>query len=90
MSSRKMSLSGWRPAVTVSLSSRKRLPALGPRRTTSMAVFSRSSSTGATTSSSTSASRSWAARLIVVVESSGVVTSAAPQFAQKWAPSGFL
>src|SRR5664279_3453326 len=37
-SSRKMSLSGWRPADTSSVSSRKRLPALGPRCTTSRAL----------------------------------------------------
>src|ERR1700683_2131599 len=33
-----MSLSGWRPTSVRSLSSRNRLPAFGPRRTTSMAV----------------------------------------------------
>jgi len=37
-SSRKMSLSGWRPADVRSLSSRNRLPALGPRLTSSNAV----------------------------------------------------
>jgi len=37
-SSRKMSLSGWRPLVVTSWSSRNRAPALGPRRTTSSAM----------------------------------------------------
>ena len=43
MSSRKMSESGWRPSAVTSRSSTNRLPALGPRRTTSMPMPSGSS-----------------------------------------------
>src|SRR5918998_3909280 len=44
-SSRKMSLSGWRPALVDARSSRKREPALGPRLTTSRAEPAGSDST---------------------------------------------
>src|SRR4051812_19612885 len=94
-----MSLSGCRPAVVTSLSSRNRLPALGPRLTTSSAAPLGSASTAAAASPSltSSGSSDSAPRLIVEVCSTGRSgdtgspgrTSAVPQRAQYSASGGF-
>src|SRR5829696_5730772 len=86
-SSRKMSLSGWRPAETSSLSSTKREPAPGPRFTTSTPAPSGRSSSPTATSSSPPASASTGVR--VNVWSSPRTSSGAPQDEQKLAPGGF-
>src|SRR5215212_5827219 len=85
-SSRKMSLSGWRPAETSSLSSTKRDPAPGPRLTTSTPVPSGRSSSPTATSSSTPASASTGARVSVC--SSPRTSRGAPHDEQKFAPVG--
>src|SRR5829696_5864393 len=85
-SSRKMSLSGWRPAETSSLSSTKRDPAPGPRFTTSTPAPSGRSSSPTATSSSPPASASTGVR--VNVWSSPRTSSGAPQDEQKLAPGG--
>jgi hypothetical protein len=95
-SSRKMSLSGCRPTVVTSLSSRKRLPAFGPRLTTSSALPVGSDS-GATSPSSSTVSSAWSRPLreIVVVWSAACggaavgTVIAAPQRAQNRLSSGF-
>src|SRR5262249_21740471 len=74
-----MSLSGRLPTSVTSLSSRNLLPAFGPRRTTSNAVFggSESSATSADDSSPTSTSAASAAVKIMEVVSVAVARSAA-------------
>src|SRR4029453_1190762 len=84
MSSRKMSESGWRPTVAVSRSSEKRLPAFGPRRTTTTPMPVGSSASNAPMSSSSSW-RSSMGRVTVV--SSSVLARGAPQDEQKLAPA---
>src|SRR3954447_12706878 len=104
-SSRKISLSAWRPAVVTSLSRRNLLPAPGPRWTTSSAEPTGSASTAAA-----STGLSWRSEeisevplmLMVAVESPtptpapGPVSSAGasvasfvPHYEQNFAPSGF-
>src|SRR5437763_7158778 len=81
-----MSLEGLRPQVTTSLSRKNFVPALGPRRTTTMAFPSSSSSMGTENSSSPSPSVS---RLnVTVVSSPWSVRRGAPHVPQKFEPSG--
>src|SRR5579863_2836907 len=88
MSSRKMSLSGWRPARVTGASSTKRAPALGPRFTTSRpAPLGRSGKVMASSSSPASPCASTGCRVTVVSEL--VVPSTAPHDEQKLAPAGF-
>src|SRR4051794_23965531 len=92
-----MSLSGCRPAVVTSLSSRNLLPALGPRLTTSRAVPEGSDSTPTSASSSPpwSSGPSMPLIEIVVVCSADPVPPTAgfasgdPQRAQNLLSSGF-
>ena len=99
-SSRKISLSLCRPAVTSSWSSRNRLPALGPFCTTSIALPVGSASTAAASTglrcrSEVSDFSDGVPMLIVAVASSApgwlapAATSWVPQLAQKRASSGF-
>src|SRR3954447_314950 len=102
-SSRKISLSAWRPAVVTSLSRRNLLPAPGPRWTTSSAEPTGSASTAAA-----STGLSWRSEeisevplmLMVAVESptptprpvssaGASVASFVPHCEQNFAPSGF-
>src|SRR5919108_5373740 len=71
MSSRKMSDSGWRPAVVTSFSIRNWEPAFGPRFTTRRACPSRRSSSGRWISSPVSSSISVGVRPTVVSSCSG-------------------
>src|SRR5689334_19415987 len=94
-----MSLSGWRPAVVRSLSSRKREPEFGPRRTTSSAEPGGSASTAAWSAAesalSPTSSGGASSPLIEIVDVSaapaggGVTRSDAPQLLQKRLSSGF-
>src|SRR5438132_708291 len=87
MSSRKISLLGWRPARVTDASSRNFDPALGPRFTTSIPVPSGSSSRVTVSSSSViSPVLSTAIRRIVVSSPAGSKT--APHEEQKLAPCG--
>src|SRR5690606_4603683 len=103
-SSRKMSLSGCRPQDVRSLSRRNRLPALGPRFTTSSAVPGGSASTAAWSGPAGSSAPASVSRAsnppmeIVDVDSpgdsrggggeEGLRVSGVPQFEQKRASSG--
>src|SRR5260370_28477883 len=81
-----MSLDGLRPQGTTSLSRKNFVPALGPRRTTTMAFPSSSSSMGTENSSSPSPSVS---RLnVTLVSSPCSVRRGAPQVPQQLEPSG--
>src|SRR5262249_10266092 len=87
MSSRKMSLSGWRPAVVTGFTSANRDPALGPRLTTSMAAPEGTSSSSTDTSSS-GASTIGSIENVMVVCSPASCSKGAPQDEQKFDPSG--
>src|SRR5579885_125026 len=89
-----MSLSGWRPAVVTSWSSRKRLPAFGPRLTTSSAEPGVNASTApwcASVEKSVSVSGTEPVVVIVLVTSAPATATgrAAPQLAQNRLPAGF-
>jgi hypothetical protein len=97
-----MSLSGCLPAVVTSASSRKRLPALGPRLTTSRALpggrpssgpLSSDDGSGVAAASPSSAPSSADSEIVDVVSTArspaGVTLVAAPQRAQKRLSSGF-
>src|SRR3954463_3295202 len=87
MSSRKMSLSGWRATLVSAPSSTYREPALGPRLTTSMPSPSGSSSTATWTSAvGSSPPVSGVTMVIVVVSSSLDPSRAAPHDRQKFDP----
>src|SRR5262245_28378873 len=90
-----MSLSGWRPADTVSVSSRNRDPALGPRCTTSSALpggrASRAAASWALSSVvSTSPSKVGVSEIVEVVsDSDSGATNRCPHCAQNLAELGF-
>src|SRR6478672_1200989 len=92
-----MSLSGWRPAVVTSWSSRKRLPAFGPRLTTSSADPAGSDSTApACASAADSLISGWSPvsspptlGITLVDSPTRSWESAEPHCAQKRLPSGF-
>src|SRR6266540_3280852 len=77
--------SGWRPTVVVSRSSEKRLPAFGPRRTSTRPDPAGSSASSAPSSSSSS-SRSSIVEMEAVVSSS-LAERGAPHDEQKLAPA---
>src|SRR5215472_14700762 len=87
MSSRKMSLSGCRPARVTSTTRSNRVPALGPRFTTRRpAPLGRS---GSVTVSSSSAASPWESTgCSVTVVSAGAPDNTAPHEEQKFAPAG--
>src|SRR3954452_22875344 len=92
-----MSLSGWRPAVVTSWSSRNRLPAFGPRLTTSSAEPAGRDSTAPAWASAAASAISGASPVstpptfgITLVDSpTRSWERADPHWAQKRLPSGF-
>src|SRR3954469_15524713 len=89
MSSRKMSLSGWRPTLVTSPSRTNLEPAFGPRFTTSIPRPSGISSRATLTSAVLgSACDSRGTKVMVVALSSSPASRAAPHDRQKFDPSG--
>src|SRR4051794_17856308 len=86
MSSRKMSLSGWRPTVVMGFVRARREPAFGPRVTTSRPAPAGMSSRSNVTSSS-GASGGTSMLNVIVVRSPGSCSSGAPHDEQKFAPN---